>query len=109
MQVVLDGTQDHLRLGAAAVAGDQRVLQNGYGVGHQLARVDQVANEILAALKPGADDVHSLLAGIHRLLCAGAAVRHDRFQKLLDGILVQIAHGLGQFFVVDHCVSPFIS
>ncbi len=30
-------------------------------------------------------------------------------EKLLDGILVQIAHGLGQFCVVDHCVSPFIS
>ena len=43
-----------------------------HGVGHQLARVDQVADESTRrSSKPGADDVHALLAGIERLLRAG--------------------------------------
>ena len=54
-------------LGAGAVRTYEGGGKDLYGLGHQLTGVDQVTDEIFAFLEEGADFLHALLAGFHRL------------------------------------------
>ena len=87
---------------AAAVAGDERILEHTDRRGHELAGVNEVADEILAAFKALTDDVHALLAGIHRRLRLRAAVCHDLVQHFRHGVFVEIAHGFCQCIKIYH-------